>query len=255
MVITSLLLEHEAFSTTRACRFRLESSRAPWRCSLSEPVKNPCPPSSPKAPTVSLSHWQFDGRTLTPHHAFIRDARRERSRRWGRRRWMAQYRRQHGQWPWGPACDRCHPRWVDRARARFVANNAPKSPDIITGNRRSIRTGSTGTSSTAEVRRRTHSSGLVLGRVRGSKVLSREDVEQEALEPWRLLSRRRKQRAAGWVLHPGEVALDRLSERRCGRPERPRRCALRIPAPVKRRGCASVAVQLDDCCPDGPSSP
>ena len=33
-------------------------------------------------------------------HAAVAEDRRERSRRWGRRRWAARYRAEHGSWPW-----------------------------------------------------------------------------------------------------------------------------------------------------------
>jgi IS30 family transposase len=34
------------------------------------------------------------------YHAAVAELRRERSRRWGKRRWAARYRREHGVWPW-----------------------------------------------------------------------------------------------------------------------------------------------------------
>jgi DNA-binding Lrp family transcriptional regulator len=33
-------------------------------------------------------------------HAAVADARRERSRRWGKRRWAVRYRADRGSWPW-----------------------------------------------------------------------------------------------------------------------------------------------------------
>jgi len=33
-------------------------------------------------------------------HAAVADARKERSRRWGKRRWAARYRAERGCWPW-----------------------------------------------------------------------------------------------------------------------------------------------------------
>lgn len=34
------------------------------------------------------------------YHAAVAGARRERSRQWGKRRWAARYRSEHGAWPW-----------------------------------------------------------------------------------------------------------------------------------------------------------
>ena len=39
-------------------------------------------------------------RQFATYHAFVAEARRERSSRWGKRRWAARYRSEHGEWPW-----------------------------------------------------------------------------------------------------------------------------------------------------------
>jgi hypothetical protein len=39
-------------------------------------------------------------RAFERYHATVAEARRERSRRWGKRRWAARYRAEHGRWPW-----------------------------------------------------------------------------------------------------------------------------------------------------------
>ena len=51
----------------------------------------------PEVYTAVMAHRraQFAG-----WHAAVAEARRERSRRWGKRRWAARYRAERGSWPW-----------------------------------------------------------------------------------------------------------------------------------------------------------
>ena len=47
------------------------------------------------AAVMAIRAQQFE-----TYHRFVSEARRERSRKWGRRRWIARFRRQYGRSPW-----------------------------------------------------------------------------------------------------------------------------------------------------------
>lgn len=115
VVIMSLLLEHEAFQPPEPpISYGVIASA--MEVSLST-VKTHLRRVRQKHPDLYCSVMAIRLRDFDAYHAFVREARRERSRRWGRRRWIAQYRREHGYSPWEFDATDLTRSGVDRARA------------------------------------------------------------------------------------------------------------------------------------------
>jgi hypothetical protein len=98
VVIRALLLQHEAFQLPEppisysVITRGMNVSLATVKTHLRRVRRN--------HPDLYRSVMAIRRQDFQAYHSFIAKVRGERSRRWGRRRWIARYRREHGRSPW-----------------------------------------------------------------------------------------------------------------------------------------------------------